>query len=114
MAHTTNFSEPCTKAPALCAIIRAYMRDHAADARALMAAFEHEAGFDALATIENELAMPVPDPVVLMASLNELLLLFQTTSVNDLIDHAQYFLGPDILGAWNYHGARISELVSNG
>lgn len=94
--------------------IEKYIRLHGADARSLMAAFEHEQGAEALEAIDNELWMPSPDPVFLMTCLEELLFIFETTSYSDLLDHVRWYAGPDLIGAWHYHGARIADLVKEG
>lgn len=94
--------------------VEKYIRLHAGDLRAVMAAFENEQGAEAIAALENELWMATPDPVFLMICLEELLHVFDTTTYSDLIDHCRWYAGPNLIGAWNFHGARISDLVAEG
>ncbi|MCB1132401.1 MAG: hypothetical protein KDN05_14835 [Verrucomicrobiae bacterium] len=88
-----------------------YLARNWRDLNDLMIAVHDYGGMQALATIENEFSVPDADFDFVASKARDLLERFEDRGAGDLLPHTSNYPGPDIMAAWNYHGARLTDLL---
>lgn len=90
-----------------------YLAENWRDLNDLMIAVHDFGGMQALATIEDEFCAPDPDFHFIASKARDLLEIFEDRGAGHVLPHASNYAGPNIMSAWNYHGARLTDLLAS-